>query len=320
MARTSFVPLIILFTSFLLVAQSSLQPEMGNAKVEGYVRSATGVPIANASILVRKLRTGDTLFAGMTASDGSFTAVGLPEGDYEVVASKGRLQSSAWVQTDSTVQVTLDTPPGECTHGDHFVSVHDMRAPEIARKALEKGERALIKKDLVTAERELEKAIKQFPEYAEALTMLAAIEADRSPQRAQELAARAIAADPASALAHLVLAATLNDTHQLTDGLRQAEEAVRYAPTMWQAHFERGRSLAGMGQLSEALACMDRADELSGKQIYKLASVRSQLLAMLSRHAEARGALQQWLQSNPRSPERAQAQDALSALDKLAKK
>ena len=321
MARTSFLPIIILFTSFLLTAQSDLQPEMGNAKVEGFVRSAAGLPISNASIQVRKLRTGDTLFVGMTASDGSFTAVGLPEGDYELVVQKGTQQKVAYANTDSSVRVTLeDQAPRPAYPGAHTASINELQAPDGAQEELNKGKRDFLKRDFSAAEKHFEKALKKYPEYAAAQTYLAAILAESEPQRALQLATEATKNDPDNALAHILLAADLNNIKQHEQGLAEAEVALRLAPSVWQAHFERGRSLAGLGRLEEALDCMTRADGFSEHRLFKLSSVRSQILELLGRHEEAREALTTWIDHNPQSPELAQAQEALSAMDKLAKK
>jgi len=321
MARTSFLPIIILFISYLLVAQTNLQPEMGNAKVEGFVRSATGLPISNASIQVRKLRTGDTLYVGMTASDGSFTAVGLPEGDYELVVQKGTQQKVAFASTDGSVRVTLDDQTARPVFpGAHTASINELQAPDGAQDELMKGKRDFLKRDFAAAQKHFEKALKKYPQYAAAQTYLSAILAESEPQRAFQLATEATKNDPDNALAHILLAADLNNARQLEKGLAEAEVAVRLAPSVWQAHFERGRSLAGLGRLEEALDCMTRADGFSEHRLYKITSVRSRILGLLGRHEEAREVLTTWIGHNPQAPELAQAQAGLSALDKLAKK
>lgn len=323
MPRAFFLPLFVLITTSLFVAQA---PSVGaissasTASVEGYVRSARGMPVANANVQVRALRTDTVLSVGTTRADGSFAFANLPEGDYQVIVQKGSHQTIAFAQTQSTVHLVLDEGTAPATAGAQLASMNAMQAPDDAKEELEKGKRAFLKRDFEAAQKHFAKALRKYPIYAAAQAYLAALLSTSEPDRSVQLATDATHNDPDNALAHLVLAAGLNNRKQLERGLTEADQALQRAPMVWQAHFERGRSLAGLGRLEEALASMTRADEYSNQQLYRISSVRAQLLEMLGRHTEARSVLSSWMDRNPTAPERAQAQDALLTLGTVAKR
>jgi Tfp pilus assembly protein PilF len=77
------------------------------------------------------------------------------------------------------------------------VSVTSMTAPKDAQQAFEKAERATSQKKLADAEKELEKAVKRYPQFAAAWSMMADIHLHQGQlQQAREEYKRAIAADP----------------------------------------------------------------------------------------------------------------------------
>jgi len=322
MAHASFLPAIVFIASSLLAQMPFGRTESSAAaNIEGYVNSRMGLPVANASVEVRALRTGATLYSGRTGADGSFAAPNIPAGEYQVIVQKGSQQKVTYAQTAASVRVILDDPTSTTVAGGSATaSVNELQAPEEARQALEKGKRSFFKRDFDAAKKHFEKALRAYPIYGVAKAYLGALLSTSDPQRSLQLVTEATQNDPDNALAHLILAAELNNGKQLQRGRVEAEEALKRAPEMWQAHFERGRSLAGLGHLEEALASMTRADELSEYQLYRISWARSQLLDMLGRHAEARNTIVGWMDRNPNAAERGQAQDTLAAFDKVARK
>jgi Tfp pilus assembly protein PilF len=88
-----------------------------------------------------------------------------------------------------------------------LVSVTSLRAPKEARKALERAAKWLKKKDLEKAEKELNKAVLAYPEYAEAWFALGELhERARRIQNARDAYQRALASDSKYVKPYIALA------------------------------------------------------------------------------------------------------------------
>ncbi len=111
----------------------------------------------------------------------------------------------------------------------------DLSAPRKARKAFEKGMRALGEKDLTGAQSHFEKAVHLFPCYARAQTKLGLILSARHDLAGGETALRqAISCDRDFPDAYLALTQLLIVEKKYVEGAATVEEGVRRFPGAWE--------------------------------------------------------------------------------------
>ena len=103
-----------------------------------------------------------------------------------------RPDGSSWVLEVGTIVLSrLENMPGAT------ISLTTMSAPPDARKAYEKGQQAVTSKKFDDAERQLQKAVGQYPNFAAAWSMLGEVYRQQKKfDSAKEAYSKAIAADP----------------------------------------------------------------------------------------------------------------------------
>jgi tetratricopeptide (TPR) repeat protein len=122
------------------------------------------------------------------------------------------------------------------------VSLTSMQAPGSARKAYEKAEKDLNKNDLKSAEKELTKAVTEYPKYAAAWTLLGMIQQSyKQVDEANKDFNQAIAADPQYAKPYYGLATIAVDSQNWKETIRFTDELNRLAPLAYpEAYFYSG--------------------------------------------------------------------------------
>jgi len=322
---------VVLF-SFYLHSQSMADVRRrGNAAVEdmktsrtlaGTVYTRDGVPVPGAWVAIRDLQSGQVVFNGTTGPDGGFETLVETDRSFEVLARNGLDEDRTIAKGDDamSLRMTLPARSGRNSGGGASVALADLKAPPKAMEALEKAKEALRKNDTGKAHQQLEKALKEYPDYPTALTLLALLEAPRDHAGAVMLARRAAALSPQDGFPRAILAGFLNDGRQPDEALKEADAAIANASQLWQGHFERARALAARGRLEEALTSAVRADELAQGRVLAARVARSRLLAGLGRQEEARESLNAFIRTAPDKASKERATAEALAINSFAKK
>jgi tetratricopeptide (TPR) repeat protein len=137
--------------------------------------------------------------------------------------------------------------------GQPLVTANALRAPEKARKAVEKATAALINHRPEEAGRQLSRALELYPNYAQALTLRAIWKMPTDPSDSISDLQHAIQVDPQYGLAYAVLAAIYNDSGRYDDASPVILRASQLLPAAWQVHYEMARTRFGQHRGSEAL-------------------------------------------------------------------
>jgi tetratricopeptide (TPR) repeat protein len=288
----------------------------------GGVYTTDGVPVPGAWITVRNLQSGEIVFTGTTAADGSFETTVDGSQSFEVQARSGIEENRMIAKGDDAMSLRMTLPIRSAPNSGSGASVSllDLKAPSKAKQALEKAKEALRKNDGDKAHTQLEKALKEYPNYPTALTLLALLEAPKDHDAALTLARHATALSPQDGFPRAILAGFLNDGRQPDEALQEADAAIVNASQLWQGHFERARALAARGRLEEALTSAVRADELAQGRVLAARVARTRLLAALGRQEEARESLNAFIRSAPDKISKERATAEAMAIKSFAKK
>ncbi|HEX2331512.1 MAG TPA: tetratricopeptide repeat protein [Candidatus Angelobacter sp.] len=137
-----------------------------------------------------------------------------------------RPDGSTWSIDAGTIVLTrMDEATGAT------ISLTTMKAPEAARKNLEKAEKAIGQNKFDDAEKALEAAVKQYPEFAAAWSMLGEVQRHKSNfSAAQEDYKKAIAADPKFVNPYFGLAVVAVHEQNWPDTLKYTDEVARLNP------------------------------------------------------------------------------------------
>lgn len=289
--------------------------------ITGAVYTSDGVPVPGAWVTVRSLRSGEIVFNGTSAADGGFEVAVDANSAFEVIARMGNAEDRAVDDGGSSMSLRMTLPMASArSDGKDQVSIADLKAPRKAQEALEKATKALRTNDVAKARKELEEAVKLYPDYPAALPLLAVVRSHDDPAGALLLAQRATQLSPDNAFARAIFGGLLNDSGQSENALKEAEAAIKLAPTLWQGHFERARALAAVGRLQEALPSAIRADELAQGHVVSARVARSRLLAALGRQQEAQDQLNAFIQNSPDRASRERAAAEKVTIQSLMKK
>lgn len=288
----------------------------------GTLYTSDGVPVSGAWITIRNLQSGEIVFTGTTAADGGFETVVDGGQSFEVQARNGMDEDRTIVNSDNgmSLRMTLPVRGAQLSDGHASVSMADLKAPPKAKQAVEKSKEAIRKGDGEKARKELEKAMKEYPDYPTALTLLALLDAPTDHDGALALARRAAALAPQDAFPRATLAGFLNDSKQPEEALKEADAAIANAAQLWQGHFERARALAARGRLDEALTSATRADDLAQGRVLAVRVARTRLLAAMGRQEEARESLNAFIRSAPDKASKERATAEALGIKSFAKK
>lgn len=153
------------------------------------------------------------------------------------------------------------------------------------------GRVAFLDRDWRTAEAALRRALAIDPDSAEAHLVLGHV-LSQTGRQAEALAETAAARrlDPFWPLAHAVSAQVAFQARDFAGALGHARQALVVAPEMWIGHMQEGQALERTGDTERALAALDRAARLSGGNS-KPISLSGYLLARSGREPQARAVL-----------------------------
>jgi Flp pilus assembly protein TadD len=134
------------------------------------------------------------------------------------------------------------------------VSLTTMQAPSRARHAYEKAQKAIDKENLKDAEKELSKAVLEYPKFAAAWALLGMIhQNDKQLDQATKDYNQAIASDPQYARPYFGLAAIAAGQQNWAETVRLTEQLNRLAPLAYpDAYFFSGIASYNLKKLDDA--------------------------------------------------------------------
>lgn len=198
-----------------------------------------------------------------------------------------------------------DSPSPETSEGtasrapvESRISAARLRVPPKVRHLFEKALHALRKQKRVEARRDLEKALKLFPSFPEALTLSGTMEMNEQQWTSAEQNLRAaIQSDPEYVRAYVVLAGLYNAQGRFDEALHTAQLAVSLGPRSWDLSYELARALIGKGEYGRALSVSDAG--LRKKHGTLLHIAKAHALAGLGSYAQAQAELRAYLRFEP---------------------
>ena len=134
------------------------------------------------------------------------------------------------------------------------ISLTTMQAPNSARHAYEKAEKAVAKEHFKDAEKELSKAVQEYPKFAAAWALLGMIHQDnKQMDQASKDYKQAIASDPQYARPYLGLAAIAVGQKNWQETLRLTDQLNRLAPLAYpDAYFFSGIANYNLKKVDDA--------------------------------------------------------------------
>lgn len=134
------------------------------------------------------------------------------------------------------------------------ISLTSMQAPNNARRAYEKGEKDVDKQNLKDAEKELTKAVQEYPKYAAAWALLGIVHQSFNQfDQAEKDYNQAITADSQYAKPYIGLAMITANRQDWKQTLRMTDQLNRLAPQAYpDAYFFSGVAHFNLGNMNEA--------------------------------------------------------------------
>jgi tetratricopeptide (TPR) repeat protein len=134
------------------------------------------------------------------------------------------------------------------------VSLTTMQAPNGARKAYEKAQKEVDKENLKDAEKELTKAVQEYPKFAAAWALLGMVhQSFKQFDDAQKDYNQSIAADSQYAKPYFGLAVIAANQQNWKDTLRYSDQLNRLAPLAYpEAYFFSGVASYNLNNLDDA--------------------------------------------------------------------
>jgi tetratricopeptide (TPR) repeat protein len=157
------------------------------------------------------------------------------------------------------------TPIPRAKRADKAVpTLTDQSAPRKARKAYEKGVRAVQADNLPDAQRDFSEAVTVYPCYARAQTGLAALLIGQRDLPAAEAALhKAIQCDPSFPHAFVWLGRVLNSERRFTESAAILQRGLRLSPEAWELYDQLAAAQYSLGRYSQAREDWLRVSEIN---------------------------------------------------------
>ena len=320
----------LLPVSFILAVSlpvfSSNSVSLAN-RIEGRVYSPDRQPVENVYVELRN-EVGSSIAQTKTDSSGRFSFSGMPAGRYVVkvlpLGTKFREQTQD-VYVTSVARASSDvvyadfylayerranTPEIEKTPG--VVFVQDI--PKAAKKLFEEAVDQL-RKFQEKGLNKLEEAVKIFPEYFDALSLLGQEYVKRgSYNKAYPYLLKAIDVNPRSSISFYRLAFALYQLKQYPAALEAARGAVILVPDSIDANQLYGTILRLSGNFAEAEKTLLKANSLAKGKNSEIHMQLALLYNHLKRNREAINELETYLKLEPNSPDKLKIQELIEKL------
>src|SRR5437868_14348075 len=202
------------------------------------------------------------------------------------------------------------------------ISLTTMQAPSNARKAYEKAQKDISKENFKDAEKELGKAVQEYPKFAAAWSLLGMIhQSSKQLDQAMKDYSQAIAADPQYAKPYFGLAVIAANQQNWKETIRQTEQVNRLAPLAYpEAYFFSGVASYNLGNMDDAERNVRKFLTLDGEHRKPIAALY--LGDILARKQDFAGAAQQakaYLALAPNAPNSDSVREKLKQLEQLSR-
>jgi Tfp pilus assembly protein PilF len=257
--------------TFLILVQASRgqspsSPEMRQTICGEVYLQATGAPAIGVEVQLAG-PGGPFLATAQTDWSGRFRFSNLREGTYTVsIEMPGYVPIQQTVQSidglqDIVLQLTRNNPAAQGVAGENLVSVRELRIPDKARDALQKGVERLRKNDAAGSLVQFSRAAATFPDYYEAYYQMGVAnvvlgqtkEAEEDFQKAIDLS------EGRFADAQFSLGLLFCQRQQFAEGepiIRRGLERDANSP---RGHYALARALLGEGKFEDAEKSAQRA-------------------------------------------------------------
>ena len=236
----------------------------------------------------------------------------------------GFQSSSAMIRVEGAFgEIRMDTITLQRLGGGEgtTISLTTMQAPKNARKAYEKAQKDVAKDNLKDAEKELTKAVEEYPRFAAAWALLGMIhQGNKQVDEASKDFQQAINADPQYAKPYFGLAVIAATQQNWKDTVRMSQQVNRLAPLAYpEAYFFGGVANYNLGNMDDAERNMRKFISLDNEHRRPVAALY--LGDILARKQDFAGAAQQakaYLALAPNAPNSENVREKLKQLEQLS--
>jgi tetratricopeptide (TPR) repeat protein len=200
------------------------------------------------------------------------------------------------------------------------ISLTTMQAPNGARHAYDKAQKALTKNDLKGAEKELTKAVQEYPKFAAAWASLGMVHQSlKELDEAGKDYSQAIAADPQYAKPYFGLAILAANKQDWKETVRLTEQLNRLSPLAYpEAYFFSGVASYNLGNMDDAERNIRKFLSLDSDHRRPVAALY--LGDILARKQDFAGAVQQarnYLTLQPNAPDAERVREQVKKMEQL---
>ena len=200
------------------------------------------------------------------------------------------------------------------------ISLTTMQAPSDARKAYEKAQKDIAKENFKDAEKELNKAVQEYPKFAAAWSLLGMIhQSSKQLDQATNDYTQSIASDPQYAKPYFGLAVIAANQQNWKDTVRYTQQVNRLAPLAYpEAYFFGGVASFNLGNMDDSERNIRKFLSLDTEHRRPMAVLY--LGDILARKQDFAGAVEQakaYLTIAPNAPNSPSIREKLKQLEQL---
>jgi len=254
-----WILLLAAFPTFALAQQPSTRTLPSSVEITGQVRQASGGAPAENVLIRLEASNGGLVGQEMTDRLGKFRFSGLSPAQYIVTAhAPGFVDSRQQVDLQTSLrsylvfQLVAEKQPAASSAGPTFVI--DAKIPAEAQNEFNLGRTELLEqKKLDSGITHLEKAIKLFPDFAEAHLLLGmALMDNKQLERAERELRRTEEINPKLAAAQFTLGEVYRRQKKYDAAEKVLQEGLKTEPRSSQGHLNLGRVYYDKGDLAKA--------------------------------------------------------------------
>lgn len=319
-----FLPIMVF--AFTLPVSASKKSLFVN-RIEGRVYDPNRNPITDADVELMD-DVGSLLSHSRTASGGRFTFAGMPSGRYSVRVLN--LRSNFLEQTQDVEIVNISRISSDIVYLDFYLqydkrrvqaervnsadSVFVQEIPQEAKKIYEKGVEDL-PKNSEKAFTEFEEAIKIFPKYFDALSLLGKEFVNRKDyEKGYPYLLKAIDINPRSSSSYYSLSYAFLQLNQTAAAAEAAKATVTLNSTCVDCQLLYGTVLRTSGNYAEAEKVLLKAKSLTKTPVAEIHWQLALLYNKLKRNQDAANELETYLKIEPDTPDKKKVQDLIAKL------
>ena len=200
------------------------------------------------------------------------------------------------------------------------ISLTTMQAPSNAKKSYERAQKAISKENFKDAEKELDKAVQEFPKFAAAWALLGMIhQSSKQLDQATKDYSQAIAADPQYAKPYFGMAVIAANEQNWKDTVRYTDQVNRLAPLAYpEAYFFSGVANFNLGNMNDSERDIRKFLSLDKEHRRPMAALY--LGDILAKKQDFAGAVEQakaYLAMAPNAPNSPSIREKLKQLEEL---